>query len=31
MFATILDTNEVWDKITDHCDVKNFELMNKLL
>lgn len=31
MFATILDTKEVWDKITDHCDVKNFELMNKLL
>lgn len=31
MFATILDTKEVWNKITDHCDVKNFELMNKLL
>lgn len=31
MFATILNTKEVWDKITDHCDVKNFELMNKLL
>lgn len=31
MFAAILNTKEVWNKITDQCDVKNFELRNKLL
>lgn len=31
MFVIILDIKEVWDKIIDYCDVKNFELMNKLL
>lgn len=31
MFATILNTKEVWSKITDHRNVKNFELRNKLL
>lgn len=31
MFVIILNIKEVWNKIIDYCDVKNFELMNKLL